>query len=45
MTHRELLTMIENFRQHTLDRIRAVPKAIVLEQLDQLAMALVTGSL
>ena len=45
MTHRELLTMIENFRQHTLDRTRAVPKAIVLEQLDQLAMALVTGSL
>ena len=45
MNKTELLTMIENFRQHTLDRTRAVPKAIVLEQLDQLAMALVTASL
>ena len=45
MTKTELLTLIENFRQDTLDRNRAVPKAIVLEQLHQLAMALVTGSL
>ena len=36
--------MLENFRQETLDRNRAVPKDIVLEQLHQLAMALVTGS-
>ena len=38
------MTLIENFRQETLDRNRAVPKTIVLEQLHQLAMALVTGS-
>ena len=44
MTHRELLNLIENFRQETLDRNKAVPKAIVLEQLHQLAMALVTGN-
>ena len=37
--------MIKNFRQETLDRNRAVPKATALEQLHQLAMALVTGSL
>ena len=36
--------MIENFRQETLARDRAVPKTIVLEQLHQLATALVTGS-
>ena len=45
MTNTELLTMIKNFRQETLERNRAVPKAIVLEQLHQLAMVLVTGSL
>ena len=45
MTNTELLTMIKNFRQETLDRNRAVPKATALEQLHQLAMALVTGSL
>ena len=44
MTNTELLTLIENFRQETLDRNRAVPKSLVLEQLHQLAMALVTGS-
>ena len=44
MTHRELLNPIENFRQDTLDRNKAVPKAIVLEQLHQLVMAQVTGS-
>lgn len=44
MTNTELLTMIKNFRQETLERNRAVPKAIVLEQLHQLAMVLVTGS-
>lgn len=36
--------MIENFRQEILERNRAVPKATALEQLHQLAMALVTGS-
>ena len=45
MNKTELLTIIEIFRQETLDRNRAVPKAIVLEQLHQLAMALVTGNL
>ena len=44
MTNTELLTMIKNFRQDILERNRAVPKTIVLEQLHQLAMALVTGS-
>ena len=36
--------MIENFRQEILERNRAVPKSLVLEQPHQLAMALVTGS-
>ena len=45
MTRTELLTLIENFRQQTLDRNRAVLKAIVLEQLHQLATGLVTSSL
>ena len=36
--------MIENFRQETLDRNKAVPKPIFLEQLHQLAMALVAWS-
>ena len=40
----ELLTMLENFRQEILKRNRAIPKTIVLEQLHQLAMALVTGN-
>ena len=43
MTNTELLTMIENFRKETLERNRAVPKTVVLDQLHQLAMALVTG--
>ena len=38
------MNLIENFRQDTLNRNRAVPKTIVLEQLHRLAMALVTGS-
>ena len=45
MTRTELLTLIENFRQQTLDRNKAVPKAIALEQLHQLAMNLVTNNL
>ena len=44
MTNTELLTMIKNFRQEILDRNRAVPKSLVLEQLHQLALALVTDS-
>ena len=44
MTRTELLNLIESFRQEILDRNRAVPKAIVLEQLHQLATALVTGN-
>ena len=44
MTRAELLNLIEKFRQEILDRNRAVPKATALEQLHQLAMALVTGS-
>lgn len=44
MNRTELLELIENFRQEILERNRAVPKAKALEQLHQLAMALVTGS-
>ena len=44
MNKTELLNLIANFRQETLARDRAVPKTIVLEQLHQLAMALVTDS-
>lgn len=44
MIKTELLNLIENFRQEILSRNRAVPKTIVLEQLHQLAMVLVTGN-